>query len=322
MVGLAVSAIFTYLAVRSVDFDVFWAGIKESDWRWLMAAVVVLAAALVLRAIRWRLMFRTETRPPLQAALNASLIGYLFNNILPARAGEAARVVVLHQETGASRAEAAATTIGERVYDVVVLLLLLFVASPFLPDVGWLRRAAFVSLVLAVLLVGSIVVMKKYRERPAQVALRPLALLPRLSVERTDQAGTNLFRGMGAFLDSRLAVTALVLTVLSWLIAAASFWLALRGFSPHATFGAGLLVVIATNLALVIPSSPAAIGVFEASTLAALSVYGFDESTALAYAVVVHGLNFLIYVAVGLFVLHRHATAMRTRAASASLRSV
>jgi uncharacterized protein (TIRG00374 family) len=322
ILGLAVSAAFTYLAFRRVDFDLFWAGIKESDVRWLGGAVVVLAATLALRAFRWRLMFRPKNRPSFWAALNASLIGYLFNNILPARAGEAARVVALNQETGVSRSEAAAAAVAERVYDVVVLLILLFVASPFLPNVDWLRRAALVSIALAVMLVVGIVIVRRYGERPLQLALWPLAWLPGVTVERTDRAGVNALRGLAALINARFAVTALLLTVLSWLVAALSFWFALFAFSPEAAFGAGLLVVIATNLALIIPSSPAAIGVFEASTLAALSVYGFDKSSALAYAVVVHGIHFFTLVAVGLFVLQRHVAAMRTRARSASARWV
>ena len=61
------------------------------------------------------------------------LIGLLFNAILPARAGEAARVLALWREARVSRVESLATAIAERVYDIFALLVLLFVAAPFLP---------------------------------------------------------------------------------------------------------------------------------------------------------------------------------------------
>ena len=76
-------------------------------------------------------------------------------------------------------------------------------------------------------------------------------------------------------------------------------------------FGAALLVVVSINLAMVVPSSPAAVGVFEAATLVALRAYGIDDSLALAYAVVLHALNFFPFVVVGLAVLYRHAALRR-----------
>jgi uncharacterized membrane protein YbhN (UPF0104 family) len=94
---------------------------------------------------------------------------------------------------------------------------------------------------------------------------------------------------------------------------AASFWFLTLGFDLDVPPLAGLLVVIAINLAMILPSSPAAIGVFEAATIVALTAYGISESDALSYALVLHALNFVPYVVVGSLVLHRHAAAVRRR---------
>jgi uncharacterized membrane protein YbhN (UPF0104 family) len=117
--GIAGSLVFTYLAVRDVDGDVFWESLRRSHYEWLVPALTVLAAAVFLRALRWRLLFPRATRPAVGPITRALLVGYLFDNILPMRAGEAARVVVLHRETGGSRAEAAGTLVTERLYDVL-----------------------------------------------------------------------------------------------------------------------------------------------------------------------------------------------------------
>ena len=95
--GVAVTCCFGYLAVRNVDFERFWAGLRESNYAWLIPALGALAAAVWLRALRWQLLFTVETRPPLAAAMTALLIGYFFNQFLPARAGEVARVLALHR---------------------------------------------------------------------------------------------------------------------------------------------------------------------------------------------------------------------------------
>ena len=307
LVGVAVSAFFTYLAVRNVDLDLFWAGLKGSHYWWLPPSLAVLAATVVVRAWRWRLLFPHATRPPLAATTRALLVGYLFNNILPARAGEAIRVLALHREAGTSRAEAVATAVSERVYDTLALLILLFVATPFLPEVTWLRRAALLAVVVIAVTLVAFVVLVRYGERPVRFVLRPLVLLRGVSSERLDAAAASVVRGFGGFHRPHLAAPAFAVTVGSWLLLAASFWLLMIGFDLEVGFGAGLLVVVATNLAMLIPASPGSVGVFEAATLVALRAYGVDDSAALAYAVVLHAVNFFPYVVVGFYVLHRQA---------------
>src|SRR5207249_1560557 len=105
--GLAVSAAFTYLAVRGVHFHEVWLGLRESNYWWLIPALGALVAANVVRAYRWRFLFARETRPPFEPVLGAMLIGQFFNCVLPARAGEAARILALNRSSGTSRAEAA-----------------------------------------------------------------------------------------------------------------------------------------------------------------------------------------------------------------------
>ncbi len=309
--GIAVSALFTYLAVRHVDFGAFWAALKSIAWWWLAPALAALALGVFLRGLRWRLLFARETRPSVGAATSALLIGYLFNNILPARAGELARVVALHQRAGTSRVEALATAFTERLYDVLTLLALLFVSAPFLPEVTWLRRAALLAVILTALLLAVILVLAVYGERPARLALRPLARIPGVSLGRIDRAAANLVQGLAALRRPGLAAPAFLLTVVSWLVLALSFWIVTLAFDLELGFGAGLLALVATGLGAVLPASPASVGVFEAATQVALRAYGVDNSTALSYAVVLHAVNFFPYLAVGYLVLYRHAAAVR-----------
>src|SRR5919198_1532838 len=93
--GFGVSALFAYLAVRHVDFQNVWQGLRASNYWWLLPAFATLVAAILLKAVRWRYLFTRETRPATRPVVAALLIGYFFNSVLPARAGEAARVLAL-----------------------------------------------------------------------------------------------------------------------------------------------------------------------------------------------------------------------------------
>jgi uncharacterized membrane protein YbhN (UPF0104 family) len=82
-------------------------------------------------------------------------------------------------------------------------------------------------------------------------------------------------------------------------------------------FEAGLLVVVATNLAMILPSGPAGVGVFEAATIVALATFGVDRTAALAHGIVVHPLNALPFIPAGYVALRYNAAAVRDRTSRA-----
>ena len=316
--GIAVSTAFAYLAVRDVDFHLFWTTLQDGRYWILLPALGVLAVGLFVRALRWRVLFVKEHRPPLSIVASSLLVGYLFNSILPARAGEAARVVVLHQRAKTSRFEALATVVVERVLDVLVLLALLFATTPVIPESTWMREGAVVGGVLFVVLTALLVLLALHGLGAARVMLRPLALLPNVTLAQTERAAANLVRGLVVFRRPEIALQAVALTAISWIVIAASFWLCFLALRVDQGFEAALLVVIAVNLAMVLPSAPAGLGVFHAATVLTLSAFGVDRAQALSYAVVVHALNFLPLIVVGYAVLYRHTAAVRRSSGAAA----
>jgi uncharacterized protein (TIRG00374 family) len=305
-VGATLSAFFSYLAVRAIDFKVFREGLAESNYVWLVPAFALLLVGIAIRAVRWQLLFSPEGRPPLGVTIRALLVGQFLNSILPARAGEAARIIFLHREARTSRAEAAGTAIAERVFDVIGLLLLFFVFLPFLPEIAWLRRAAVAALVISLIVLAGVIVLVRFGVRAVRLVLRPFRRLPRVSAAKTDEIAERLTQGLGALHRPAMAIVAFVLTVVSWLIFAAAFWLVSIGFDLPFGYAGGMLVMVTTSLVLVVPSLPGAIGTFEAATVVALRAYGVGDSQALAYAVVLHALNLIPFIAIGLALLHGH----------------
>ena len=226
-----------------------------------------MALAIFVRVVRWRYLFVRERRPPLWPLTEALLIGHFFNTVLPARAGDLARVGAINIRVGTSKAEALATVIVERVFDVLALLLLLFVALPWLPEVTWVRTAAIVAVVLGIGFTACVVVLTLYGERPLHFLMKPLGRLPFLSEHRLERAAVNLSKGLMGLRRAHLGGVSFVLTVVSWLLFALSFWLVTLCFDLGLPFGAGLLVVIATGFSLALPAAPAGLGVFEAATV-------------------------------------------------------
>ena len=301
---LLLAGLFTYLAVRGVNWNSAWRALKRCDAWWLLPAMLAFGAQTLMRAMRWRSLFARERRPARRPVLAATMIGYLFNNILPARAGEAARVVALTQRTATPAAEIVGTVVVERAYDVLSILIIFFCASPWLPHQSWFGTAAILAGIAAVGLVAVIWVLAVHGDRPLRWIVRPLGRLPGLSAERVEREAATLAGGLSGLREHRVALEALVWSLAAWMTSALWAWFVLLAFEPSRGFGAGVLVTVVIGLSMIIPSPPAAVGVFEAAGVLALHAYHVSQSAALPYALVLHVSNFVPLVLVGAITLH------------------
>ena len=315
---LVLAAVFTYLAVRGVNWHKAWLALENCDAWWLVPAMVAFAAQTVLRGMRWRSLFAHGHRPARRPVMAATMIGYLFNNIMPARAGEAARVVALNQSTPTPAAEIVGTVVVERAYDVLSILLIYFCASPWLPHESWSGAAAVFAGVVAAALAAVIWVLAVHGDRPLRWIVRPLGRLPGLSPERVEREAATLAEGLSGLREHRVAVEALAWSLAAWMTSALWAWLVLLAFQPTFGFGAGVLVTVAIGLSNLIPSPPAAVGVFEAAGVAALAGYHVGQSAALPYALVLHVSNFVPLVGIGAITLRYAARQPRLKGRGAT----
>ena len=302
--GFVVTVACMYLAVRGVALADAVDALRDSDLLWLAPTVPVFALAVALRALRWWSLFAPVQRPSLGAVTYALLIGYFFNNILPARAGEAARVIALHRRAATSRAETVGTVVVERLFDVIALLIVLFASYPWLPEVSWLRAAAIFGAAAVAVLLALVFVIVRYDERAVHWLLSPLRRIRRAGVaERLEAAAVNATRGLVALRSPRIALRGMLLTIVSWATLGASYAILTNAFALDLPLVAGMLVTVAVNLSLVLPSSPAALGVFEAATVVALRAFDVPHAEALSYALVLHLLNFVPFLVIGALLL-------------------
>jgi uncharacterized protein (TIRG00374 family) len=305
VLGLVVTGVCLYLALRGVAFADMADALRASDLVWLLPAIPVFGVAIVLRGVRWWALYHDENRPPLRAVMYGLLVGYFFNNILPARAGEAARIIALHSRARSTpRAEIIATVVVERVFDLLALLALLLCAYPWLPEISWLRNAAILGAIVTVGLAVVIVLIVRYDARAVHWLLSPLRRINRPGfAERVEAAAINATRGLVALRNPVVAVRGFALTIASWFVLAISYWILMQAFHLDLPLTAAVLVTVAINLSLVLPSSPAALGVFEAATIIALNAWDVPRAEALSYALILHLFNLVPFLVIGALLL-------------------
>ena len=116
--GVAVSVVFLWLALRGLDLALFWDALKHADYVWLIPGVLVYFGAVWARSWRWHYLLRNIKVVPVRELFPAVTIGYMGNNIYPARAGELLRAYVLKKDEGVSMSASVATIVVERIFDM------------------------------------------------------------------------------------------------------------------------------------------------------------------------------------------------------------
>jgi uncharacterized protein (TIRG00374 family) len=316
---IAITLAFSYIALSTINLSLAWRALRTSNYWWIAASLVAFGIGNVARAFRWRSLFARGRRPPVGVAWNAMMVGYLYNNIMPARAGEAARVVVLTRRSSAPATEVVGTVVLERLYDVIAILVIFFAAESWLPHVSWFGTAAAAAIVLATLIVAAAAALSIYGDRPLRWLLRPLHRFSLFSGERFERTIDELTYGLSGLRHPRLALEASLWTLAAWLSTALCAYFVSVAFHLHLPLACGVLVAVAIGLAMIIPSPPAAVGVFEAAALIALTAYGVPHASALSYAVVLHLVNFVPYIVIGVLTLHYNSRHPRRLAPSAPI---
>jgi glycosyltransferase 2 family protein len=307
LVTIAVTVVFSYVALSGIKLGQAWHALRTSDYLWLIGALIAFGLGNVARGLRWRSLFAPGRRPPRGVVLDATMVGYFYNSILPARAGEAARVLVLTQRSSAPPVEIVGTVVLERMYDVIAILVIFFAAEPWLPHVSWFGAAALAAIVLAGLIASAATILAVYGDRSLRLLLRPLRRFAWFSGTRLDRTVDELTHGLSGLRHGTVALEAFVWTVLAWMLSALCAYIVSVAFHLHLSFACGVLVVVAVGLGMILPSPPGAVGVFEGAALIALKAFGVSHSEALPYALVLHAVNFVPFVLVGAFLLHHNS---------------
>lgn len=290
MLGIAISLVALALVVRSVDFDAASAALARADLRWVALLLACQAGDLTLRAIRWRVLLAPIADVPLRTTLASLLVGYLANNVLPARLGEIVRSQDLGTRTGLSRSTILGTIVVERVVDTVVVVAIAAIAILVLSVRGVVASAVLVGLALTALLVVAIGVGMAAHRLPGAGRLRTfIGRWPRIR-----EILRRLRDGISIASRPRTMAAAGLLSICSWSFTVLAFAAAAQAIGVEPTTGQAALLAAGTNLATAVPAAPGYVGTFELAAVTIAGSVGIGSAGALAFAVLVHAGSLLL----------------------------
>ena len=308
-IGVLISLASVYLVLRGVDLRQTADLLGGARPAWLLVAVAGIVADLVFRALRWQVLIRPICRVPLRRLSAYMLVGYLANNVLPARLGELVRSHYLGDREGISRSATLGTVVVERVVDTVVLVGIGAAAILILHVRGVVMSAILVGVAIAGLLCVALVVALAAHRLPG--AGRAAAFLNRWP--RVVGVATRLRDGLRVAALPRTVAAAALLSVAAWTCTVVAVLAVGQSLGIELTLGEGALLAAGTNLATAIPSGPGYLGTFEYAGQSIALAFGLGASKGLALALLIHVLTLAVSSLGGAVALVRLGWARRSR---------
>jgi hypothetical protein len=333
IIGIIVSVIFLAWALSNEDPVQLWGAITRAEYWTLVPALGLYFIGVWVRALRWRILLK-PIAPAVDIAktFEVVVIGYMANDVLPARIGELVRAYVLSKREGVRKTATLATILVERIFDglimigfaaAVILFVNLFQPEIFavgannklgrlLSDQALLVGMLAIGFLLGLLAFVTVASSKTLTERLINLVLDRL---PTRLRERAERLAGSFVHGLGSLRSMTSMGAVFGLSIVAWLFEASMYYvLGNWGFRLTTPDGAPLpfyAYVLATslaNLSTLIPQAPGFWGVFDAiAKIVFVGAFDVESNLATSYVLVLHAALILPVTLLGFFYLWRES---------------
>jgi len=312
-IGIALSAILLWWTLRDVSLGTVWETLSRSSLPLFLASAACATLIFPLRARRWRTILEpVAPRQKFGPLWRSTAIGMMVNNLVPARAGEIARAYALSRETVVPFPTAIASLAVDRLFDMLVLLMLPVFAFM---DPGFPRDATIAGQSLGGIAQGSIVLVLLLVAALYGLAFFPAVLVRGFEVfsrrvspgieERGKSALIRFSEGLSVLKDPTRFAAVLAWTIAHWLLNGLAFWLGFMAVGIELPFSAALFLQTLIAIGVALPSAPGFFGFFEKLATVGLGIYGVGATQATSWAIGFHILSFIPITVIGLWYFTR-----------------
>ncbi|GAP10511.1 conserved hypothetical protein [Bellilinea caldifistulae] len=307
--GVLISLIALFVVFRLAQWDELGPAIARIPLLFILAAVLLTLLFLMTRAVAWRVILGNHAS--VSQTFWAINQGYLLNNLFPFRAGEFGRALLLGQAARLPPARVLSSIVIERAFDLAIAAGLLLATLPLALGMAWARSVAILTLGLVI--AGLLMLFLMSRNQQWVIGLVEKIGAKWGFVRRVVVPQLNaLMQGLSTLSEPRQFLLSLFWIGVSWGVAVSTYYVFLLPIDPQAPFWWGMFTDAVLAMGIAIPSAPAALGTFEASIVGALTILGIDQTAALAYAITLHFIQFVVTGILGLIALVRQGKSVGT----------
>lgn len=288
--AIVLAAVLLYFSFRGINLAELGETLRHAKIGPLSAAILLSSFALWLRSVRWRVLLNSNADIPVSTVFWANSLGYLGNNVLPARMGEFMRVEALKRQHELSRSYLLATALIERVMDAGVLVLFTSAALlsiPGLPD--WLHKASKTFSILS-----GVGILTLFLLPHAQSSVEQLMV----KIPKSSGIAMRFLDGLRSLHSWWRSSQFLFLTLVIWPLDSYTGVLVAQSIGLDLQFQTSLVVLAALGLSSAVPSTPGYVGVFQFVAVNVMKPFGIPDASAIAWILLYQAIN---YVSQGVF---------------------
>lgn len=301
-VGLVISVVAVWFALSGIKFDQVGDSFSRLNW-WLLAlSLIPYFLNLFMKITRWQLLFSPGPKIKLGRLWATLNISYLFNTVLPARLGEIVRAYAISRSEHITPVRALSTIFLEKIMDVMTMFIFLVCLLPFLKLGDDIKQAAFITGGLVVVAFVICMLMAAFRKQAEAIVRWFLRPVPSRFREPIFNLVREVLDVLGILLDFKLSLNLWAQSVVLWLLVVIDYLLIAWALNIQMNFEVGMVLLIALNLGMVVPSAPGYIGVFEALVkVSMLPFFPGQESLLISLGLLLHITGYLPVIILGAY---------------------
>ncbi len=333
ILSIIVSIVCSWLFVRKIDWSLLKNAMREANYWYIIPTIILTLMVYVVRAYRWRGLLSHIKPVSALNLLSITCIGFMANNILPARAGEALRPFLLYKKENIKFSTSVATVIVERIFDMLGLIIFTVAVIALLPhpthhdaaiplsahEANTIRESVIPSLkkwtevfaAVGVLTIVSLFLIVIKPDFFKKVLSRMCFFLPHKLKDKVFGMYDSFVHGLKILENKSQTVWMMVLSLVIWVLGGAEIYLLGFSFHMQLPFTGACLVGICLALAVALPQAPGYIGVFHIAVIKSLDIFGIQTTAAQSYAIVLWAISILPSTLMGFLFLWREGIAFR-----------
>lgn len=300
--GIFFSILFLWLALRKIDFQAIPSVLSTINTTFWGLMILSYTIEMLTRAHRW-LIIQPNGKITFKHSINGLILTYLFNNILPARAGELFRPYYFSQKDLATSGETLGAVVLERFFDGVMVLGLILISFQQFSNNEMLQKASIITAVFyGIVFIGILLAIFK-KEMFEKTIKWCLSFLPQKANDFLYNIAMKFIEGLSTIKDLKRLIKILLSSVVCWASSVLTTWLCFKAFGFEESFITASFVLTVLSISSMIPASPGTLGVYEYFCIFLISnILGHTPEEGAAFSIILHGLQYFYTLIVGLII--------------------
>lgn len=317
-VGLAVTVLCLYFVLRGLDYMRMWRIVQGINLWLLLGTIALYIVGYLVRAERWHHLLK-HIKPFKAMELFPYLVmGFMFNNVLPARAGEFIRAYMTGSKKGVSKSSTFATIVIERVFDGLIMIfyfIIGYTAFHFITHQASIPPITIKGITLSIknavlgfAVIGSLVFLGIFifmllllnkREMTTNFIHKTIGFFHGGLKDKVAKFIDTFINGLGVLGNMKDMLTVFGISLLAWTIEAVTYWLMGKAMNLEINFLLVCLIMAVANFAIMAPSTSGGVGPFEFFGVGIMLLFAYPKEEAAAYVFMVHAMILIPIIILG-----------------------